>query len=226
MELPLQPERRRTAELELSLAGQGWYVACVYFGLIEAWLPVPGHEYYEVSSHGRVRSLDRTDLSGGPRKGRVLKLWPNRGGYLTVGLHSQGRQVFRAVHALVAEAFIGPRSDDYETRHGPDGKLDNRPCNLSYGTHVQNEADKKRDGTWQGGERCSFAILAEDDVREIRRLYESERKMARRGNHGRKWTQRALGVKFGVNQTTIADVLSRKHWAHIPDGQCISERTR
>ncbi len=41
-------------------------------------------------------------------------------------------------------------------------------ANLSYGTHRQNMADKRRDGTWQGGEQNPAAKLTWETVREIR----------------------------------------------------------
>jgi hypothetical protein len=49
-------------------------------------------------------------------------------------------------HRLIAAAFLGIRPKGIETRHGEGGKLDNRPTNLSYGTHRENMQDAIRDG--------------------------------------------------------------------------------
>ena len=86
---------------------------------MEKWLPVPGYASYEVSDHGRVRSLDRP---GHP--GRVRR--PGPGTYLTVSLSVDGKLRTRYIHELVAAAFLGPRPDRMDVCHGPGGKHDNR----------------------------------------------------------------------------------------------------
>lgn len=119
----------------------------------EAWLPVAGYEdLYQVSSLGRVRSLDRTvphRYSGQVRlKGRVLKPAPCPPfGYLMVNLSSGGIERTALVHQLVTVAFHGPRPPGMEVLHGPGGRLDNRAANLSWGTPSANQQDKRRDGT-------------------------------------------------------------------------------
>ena len=55
--------------------------------MIEEWRPIPGYEgLYEVSSYGKVRSLDRfiIDSLGHRRfyKGKVLKQIKDKYGYL------------------------------------------------------------------------------------------------------------------------------------------------
>jgi NUMOD4 motif/HNH endonuclease len=119
----------------------------------ERWLPVVGYEgYYEVSDQGRVRSLDRViiDLGGRrkrPEAGRILSpVMDVRGHYLHVGLWRNGKPTTRPIHLLVIRAFIGPPPADMECLHGPNGKLDNRLSNLSYGTHSQNAQEMQRDG--------------------------------------------------------------------------------
>lgn len=57
------------------------------------------------------------------------------------------------VHVLVAAAFLGPRPDGMDIRHGPGGRLDNSPENLCYGTRKDNVQDSVTDGThisWHG----------------------------------------------------------------------------
>lgn len=119
----------------------------------ERWLPVVGYESsHKVSDLGRVRSLDRivhvTGQSPRRRRGTVLTqhLSPSTG-YFTVTLASAGETRTRAVHRLVAEAFLGPCPVGMEVLHGPRRGRDNHLDNLSYGTKRANALDKRRDGT-------------------------------------------------------------------------------
>ncbi|MEE2855643.1 MAG: NUMOD4 domain-containing protein [Actinomycetota bacterium] len=78
----------------------------------ERWLPINGWEnYYEVSNHGRVRSLARTVTQRGGRRYRVreriLKPQQVRPGsdMAKVFLSYGGRGHCKLIHLLVAEAF-------------------------------------------------------------------------------------------------------------------------
>ena len=119
----------------------------------ERWLPVNGYAgIYEVSSHGRVRSVDRTvTYSDGRvcrRKGKVLSAGlSKRGGYPLVSLYTQGKNQSHYVHSLVAETFIGPRPEGTEVCHNDGSKTNNHVGNLYYGTSSDNELDKVRHGT-------------------------------------------------------------------------------
>lgn len=101
----------------------------------EVWRPVPGFDGYQVSTLGRVISRRRT-------RPVVLKPWVTPKGYhfvrlWTDALHSHPK----AVHRLVAQAFIGPRPEGMEVRH-LDGNPDNNGLdNLTYGSHSQNMHD-------------------------------------------------------------------------------------
>ena len=171
-------------------------------------MPIAGFEgLYEVSSLGRVKSLAREVLHSHGNlqtcKERVLKPFINKGGYGTVGLHKNGSQLHKKVHALVAEAFIGPRPEGLQVRHGTRGKLDNSLANLCYGTPKQNSADKVRDGTHNRGERNPKAKLTEADIREIRSLLAAGKR------------QKSIANTFGVANSTICFIKQGKIWAHV-----------
>ena len=79
---------------------------------IEIWKPVVGYEgLYEVSSLGRVRSLDRYDGRGHRISGCFLKPIINLKGYCRIGLSKDGKAKMFQLHRLVAEAFI-PNPDN------------------------------------------------------------------------------------------------------------------
>jgi hypothetical protein len=113
----------------------------------ETWLPVVGYEgYYEVSSHGRVRSVDRVIVrsDGQTRhfRGQMMALSPDsQGNYLLVRLKRDGGGRTFLVHRLMLEAFRGPCPDGMESCHGNDIKDDNRLENLRWDTPTENNLD-------------------------------------------------------------------------------------
>ena len=118
----------------------------------EAWKPVDGHDGYEVSNLGRVRSKRRVirRCDGVIQSAPGTVLVANRTGkgrdYLTVHLYSGGKRHARKVHQLVLETFVGPRPEGHEVRHLNGDSMDNRLENLAYGTHSENVRDVIRHG--------------------------------------------------------------------------------
>lgn len=127
---------------------------------VEEWRPVKGYEgLYEVSSLGRVKSLDRWVEHG--RKGkqfvseRILKAkGQDRHGYnRSLILSKEDKHRCVKAYRLVAEAFL-PNPDNLpEVNHKDEDKtndcVDNLEwCtgiyNLTYGTRIQRIADKLR----------------------------------------------------------------------------------
>jgi hypothetical protein len=118
----------------------------------EQWKAIDKYEnYYEVSSHGRVRSVDRVvkdshETITGVRKisGRILSPAPNRGGsgYLKVVLCKDSKPRTFDVHRLVLETFIGPPPDEMQGCHTDGNNKNNKLENLRWDTIVNNMADK------------------------------------------------------------------------------------
>lgn len=155
----------------------------------EVWLPVVGYEgMYEVSSEGRVRSLDRTNARGFRLKGRMLSICLSGGGYPSVGLCKNGRQRTYTTASLVLSAFVQPRPPGLHVLHENDVKTDNTPKNLYYGTHAENMRDRLRNGNHPfakkemckcgrpydkksaaGARQCSFCLNARARERSAKR---------------------------------------------------------
>lgn len=173
---------------------------------IEIWRPVAVPEFgdfYEVSDQGRVRSLPRM---GGyrPVAGRVLKPGKHGTGYLNIVMSIDGIRVYRLIHQLVLEAFVGPPEPGQEARHLNGDRGDNRLDNLAWGTSAENEADKLRHGTSNHGEGNGMAKLTLEQVLEIRRRY---------ADGGE--SQYTLAAAYGVRQGAISRVVTGKRWGHL-----------
>jgi hypothetical protein len=121
------------------------------------WQEIPGYEgLYEVSTDGRVRSIDRmiTDSLGRSRiqKGMPKKPWTDDGGYERVELCKNGRRSGLGVNRLVALTFLPPPlPGQIEVRHLDCNPGNNRVENLSWGTHSENVRDTIRLGRYRNG---------------------------------------------------------------------------
>lgn len=123
--------------------------------MTEEWRPVIGFEgRYEVSNHGRVRSLTKNapkhsfndcgkedcDLCADCGSAGILVLQLSNRGYFRVKLYkSNGKRAWRRVHRMVAESFIGlmPTSN-YTVDHKDFNKRNNCVGNLEWVTREEN----------------------------------------------------------------------------------------
>lgn len=108
----------------------------------EVWKDIPDYEgFYQASSLGRIRSLDRDNVWNGKafykNNGRILKQTGHSGGYLKVSITMPGeRTKFHYIHRLVASAFFG--KSNLVVNHKDENKHNNKIENLEYMTNVEN----------------------------------------------------------------------------------------
>lgn len=88
--------------------------------------------------------------------------------------------------------------------HSCDVKACVNPKHLREGTPSDNGQDASERQQLPTGERHWIAKLTENDVREIRRLYEQGDIF-----------QRELGARFGVSNRNIQMICGRKTWKHV-----------
>lgn len=164
--------------------------------MTEIWKPIPGWPWYEASSLGRIRSIDRmTVRSNGrpyPRVGVVLKCYANPAGYYVVRLSDEVKpSKQQCVHQLIARAFRGPKPEVGSwARHLNDVQTDNRESNIAWGSPRQNALDIKHNN-WS-----RRFVLSLEQVREIKiALKEPYRGLGR-----------ALAAKYGVSAENIAAI--------------------
>jgi len=178
--------------------------------IIEQWRAVPGWDgFYEVSSHGRVRSLDRyvTHKASAYRpeqqhfkRGRILKATLDGFGYPGVHLYRPGEVEAVRVHALVASAFIGPRPEGYTVAHNDGNPANAWASNLRYATFTENFADKVKHGTRTGGERHNRAKLSQAQVDEMKRLFAAGK------------SRKELAPLFDIHYMHVCQILRGGRW--------------
>ena len=109
----------------------------------EIWRNISGYPGYQVSSLGRVKSMERKvkHRNGSIRTitGKILKPYKNRNGYLQVNLYKGKKMKSMYIHRLVASAFVQNDSlFNTEINHIDECKTNNCASNLEWSTREHN----------------------------------------------------------------------------------------
>lgn len=179
---------------------------------VETWKDVPEWVgFYQVSDHGRVRSVTRTLMMLDPKgryrsrtfTGRIIK--PARSTpYDMVSLTAPDRKRWCVTsNVLVLLAFYGPPGDGQECCHNDGNPRNNVLGNLRWDTRSANAMDRHKHGTVVRvcGEDSASAKLTNEQVLWIRA-----------NSH---LSQRAMGRTLGVSHGTVARVLRGESWGHV-----------
>ncbi len=103
----------------------------------EIWKDCKHYEgLYEVSTLGRVRSLERyvanSDKSERLVPSRIISQHAGSSGYLQVGLSKNGKTKYELVHRLVALAFVDNPDNLPQVNHKDECKTNNEASNLEW----------------------------------------------------------------------------------------------
>ena len=174
----------------------------------EKWKIIEEFPKYLISNKGRIKILSTLEDK---------KVFVKDDGYIATTL-GNGKQSYKYVHRLVAEAFIKNKYDKPQVNHINGIKGGNRAENLEWVTPAENirhaidtgllKYKKKEESIKKSkhskGEDVNGSKLNAEKVIEIRVLWES-------GDY--KKVQ--LAKMFNVNESTIRDVITRRQWKHI-----------
>lgn len=156
---------------------------------------------YEASILGDIISLERISPQKHLLPRRVLKPSISPSGYKIVALCKNGIVKYFTVHRLIIESFYGESLLEVNYING--NKLDNCLNNLEYITRAENYLHAQKLGLVKGwiGFKNPKAKLTKSSISEIRKLYKS-------GDY----TQKQLAAKFGIDQTSVSDIVLMKSW--------------
>lgn len=165
--------------------------------------PVLGFEtHYQVSSEGEIVRISRASgtVIGAKRKPQLTSR-----GYLGVMLSVGSVVTHHKVHRVVWQAFNGTIPKGRAINHKNGVKTDNRLANLELCTNQENSKHAKEElDVFRRGEKQHNAKLTDQDVMTIRKIYAEG-----------STTQRELAKVYGINHSTLNDVVNRKSWTHI-----------
>lgn len=132
----------------------------------EIWKPISGYEgIYEVSSIGRIKSLERIKYGNYLQKERILTLsYRNmsraKGGYYTILLCKNKVNKRFLVHRLVAVTFLENKEKKSQVNHKNGIKKDNKVDNLEWVTPKENIQHSFRTGLNIGNKQCLLDYTA------------------------------------------------------------------
>ncbi len=176
---------------------------------IEIWKPVQGYEgLYEISSHGRLKSLARI-INPGRKRSRfkpekILK-WCNSQGYLATYLSVDNGKKFVRAHVLMMQAFTPNPENKPEVNHKNGIRNDNRLDNLEWCTHSENiqHSYQVLKRVSQKGVNNGNCKLTEVDVLNI---------FQKRREGG---SFRGIAKVFNVSKTHIQHIIHGKLWKNL-----------
>ena len=148
-------------------------------------LPVPGFHDLTISEEGHIW-----------RNGKLKSTPVAKNGYRVVVNSVNNKSVTNTVHTLLALTFIGKKPDGHEVLHINGNRLDNRICNLRYGTRAENMQDALLHGTATIGTKNKRSKFTKESLAKAREMHLSG--------------MRSIDVakNFGVSYTTIRRIIN------------------
>lgn len=168
----------------------------------EIFLPIKGYEgIYEISNHGRVKSLQRVDCRGQKRKEKMLVISLDSDGYPIIILSKDRVSKTNKVHRLVAYHFISIVEGKTHVNHIDGVKTNNKVYNLEWCTNQENIKHARVNGLHpEVGETHKCATLTNEQVLKI---------LLEFGMH----TQ--IAKKYNTSPLIVGRIKSGKTWSSV-----------
>jgi hypothetical protein len=146
-------------------------------------------------------AVDRLGNVYSNKTGTWIKLvpYPDPAGYLQVGLHFFGVRYVKQVHILILETYVGPCPPGLEGCHKDDNKSNNSVTNLRWDTHVNNCADRRRNGNHIGSRKLTDEQVLK--IREMCIIYNMQ--------------QKYVAKLFDITPGLVYQIVNYKIWQHL-----------
>lgn len=178
--------------------------------MMEKWVPIKGYEgYYEVSSEGNVRSVDRVIRYKNGHyqrfKSRILKPKITMQGYEQVDLSKNNKVKQVKVHRLVAENFVSNPYGKPQINHIDGIKLNNSVRNLEWCTASENSLHAHKSGLSKAlvGQFAPNAKLKDADVFRIKKMMLEGKKNIE------------ISKIFNISSAQVSKIKTGKQWSQI-----------
>lgn len=183
-----------------ALAAYNAFIECYPFTandhIGEQWRPIEGFSGYQVSNFGRVKSFKL-------KTPRIMKPELGKDGYLRIDLKNNANHKHFSIHRLVAKAFIMSEANKDQINHIDGHKLNNHVSNLEWCTVAENNQHALETGLRKSGGEHRDAKLSNAQAEQIRNMYVPA---------DPEFGAAALADFFGVEQTTILDIVHGEHY--------------
>ena len=159
---------------------------------------------YAVSDHGRLVSYTTSIQDGSLLKGTLM------GGYPTLKLKPDGKNMTLFIHRLVAEAFLSKRSDKYEyVIHLNFNKEDNSAKNLKWVTKDEMEKHQQKSPAvlaYRSVNRKQGHKLTDVMVKKIKQMMDDKKRTK---------TMKNIAAHFGISEMQLYRIKSGENWSHV-----------
>jgi hypothetical protein len=177
----------------------------------EIWKPIKGYEdYYEVSTKGRIRTIERyitLPTHKYLKKQKLLTQFIDGRGYFHIKLYDgSGKPKSTTVHRVVAITFLDNPNNLLEINHIDHNKHNNCLDNLEWVSRGENikHSYVHRDPKTYKGSGNKNSKLTEQEVIDIRSEYKTGTV-----------TYKKLAIKYNVGITLIGYIINNKIWRHV-----------
>jgi|WetSurMetagenome_2_1015567.scaffolds.fasta_scaffold22974_8 hypothetical protein len=172
----------------------------------DIWKDIPGYEgMYQCSNYGLIQSFDRYIPSAikyqdrVKRKGKIIKPFFDRYGYLKLILYKNGIKKNVTIHRLVALSFISNPENKPQVNHINGIKSDNYVNNLEWVSNIDNIKHGVANKLFQYGLNHHFATLTTQELIDIKNKYIP-----------RIYSSRKLAKEYNVSKTLILYIIKGK----------------
>jgi hypothetical protein len=178
----------------------------------ERWVNHKNTPYW-ISDHGRLAVEERVVNTGIYHQIRkvnppqLLKLHPEKDGYLQFRCCYKGIKTVVKIHRLVADYFVDNLDPILynQVNHKDGNKSENHYKNLEWTSHLGNMSHAKELKLFCSGEEHHLTKLSTDEVVAIK----SRLSVYKRG------LVAELAREYGVNRKNISDIKNGRTWAHV-----------